>query len=85
MPTQGTRKAHSDAPGEDAVRETKKHLGWPEDKQFYIPDEALAHFREAVDRGAQQEAEWNSLVENYQGATFGIGRAVALDDEGRIA
>src|SRR5690242_16458058 len=48
MPTQGTRKAHSDAPGEEAVRETKRHLGWPEDKQFYIPDEALAHFREAV-------------------------------------
>ncbi len=66
MPTQGTRKAHSDAPGEDAVRETKKHLGWPEDKQFYIPDEALAHFREAVSRGAQQEAEWNALVGRYE-------------------
>ena len=65
MPTQGTRKAHSDAPGDDAVRETKRHLGWPEDKQFYIPDEALAHFREAVDRGASQEAEWRSLVEKY--------------------
>src|SRR6476660_2068388 len=45
MPTAGTRKAHSDAPGEDAVREAKRHLGWPEDKQFYIPDEALDHFR----------------------------------------
>ncbi len=65
MPTQGTRKAHSDAPGEEAVRETKRHLGWPEDKQFYIPDEALAHFREAVDRGATLEAEWRSLVEKY--------------------
>src|SRR4051812_23209371 len=59
MPTAGTRKAHSDPPGEEAVRETKRHLGWPEDKQFYIPDEALAHFREAIDRGAQQEREWN--------------------------
>src|ERR1043166_8869099 len=58
MPTQGTRKAHSDAPGEDAVKETKRHLGWPEDKQFYIPDEALAHFREAIQRGEQFEAEW---------------------------
>src|SRR6266699_534372 len=57
MPTAGTRKAHSDPPGEDAVRETKRHLGWPEDKQFFVPDEALAHFREAVDRGAQQETE----------------------------
>src|ERR687895_417593 len=50
MPTAGTRKAHSDPPGEDAVRETKRHLGWPEDKDFYVPDEAAAHFREAVTR-----------------------------------
>ena len=66
MPTAGTRKAHSDPPGEEAVRETKRHLGWPEDTQFYIPDEALAHFREAVDRGARQEAEWRKLVERYK-------------------
>ena len=66
MPTAGTRKAHSDAPGEDAVKETKRHLGWPEDKQFYVPDEALAHFRQAVERGAQQEREWTELVKQYQ-------------------
>ena len=66
MPTQGTRKAHSDAPGEDAVKETKRHLGWPEDKQFYIPDEALAHFREAIQQGEQFEAEWHELVNNYE-------------------
>src|SRR6266851_1831107 len=65
MPTAGTRKAHSDAPGEDAVRETKRHLGWPEDKQFYVPEEALAHFRRSVERGAQQEKEWNELVGKY--------------------
>ncbi len=66
MPTAGTRKAHSDAPGEEAVRETKRHLGWPEDKQFYVPDEALAHFRLSVEHGAQQETEWNELVKNYE-------------------
>jgi transketolase len=65
MPTQGTRKAHSDAPGEEAVRETKRHLGWPEDKQFYIPEDVLAHFREAVDRGAKFETDWRSLVQQY--------------------
>src|SRR5437588_8452743 len=65
MPSAGTRKAHSDAPGEEAVREAKRHLGWPEDKQFYIPDEALAHFREAIDRGAKDEREWDALVESY--------------------
>jgi transketolase len=66
MPTQGTRKAHSDAPGEDAVKETKRHLGWPEDKQFYIPEEALAHFRQAIQHGEQFEAEWHELVETYE-------------------
>jgi transketolase len=66
MPTQGTRKAHSDAPGPDAVRETKRHLGWPEDKDFYIPEEAAAHFREAIERGARWEEEWNALVEKYE-------------------
>jgi transketolase len=74
MPTAGTRKAHSDPPGEEAVRETKRHLGWPEDKQFYIPEEALTHFREAVDRGARQEAEWNALVQKYEQQHSDLGR-----------
>ena len=66
MPTQGTRKAHSDAPGEDAVRETKRHLGWPEDRQFYIPDEVSTHFRSAIERGEQSENEWRELVKRYE-------------------
>ncbi|HEX5890982.1 MAG TPA: transketolase [Pyrinomonadaceae bacterium] len=66
MPTQGTRKAHSDPPGEEAVREAKRHLGWPEDKDFYIPEEARAHYRKAIERGAQLESEWNALVERYE-------------------
>jgi transketolase len=74
MPTAGTRKAHSDAPGEEAVRETKRHLGWPEDKTFYVPEEALAHFRRTVERGAQAEREWNQLVENYEQAHEDLGR-----------
>jgi transketolase len=75
LPTQGTRKAHSDAPGEEAVREAKRKLGWPEDKHFYIPDEALAHYRESVERGARQEEEWNALVERYDQAHADLGSA----------
>lgn len=66
MPTEGTRKAHSDAPGEDAVRETKRHLGWPEDKQFFVPEEVLSHFRKAIERGEKLEAEWQSAVQDYK-------------------
>ena len=75
MPTAGTRKAHSDAPGIEAVRETKRHLGWPEDKEFYIPEEALAHFRSAEERGARLEEEWNTLVQKYEQEHEESGRA----------
>lgn len=66
MPTAGTRKAHSDAPGDEAVRETKRTLGWPEDKEFYVPENALEHFRSAISRGEKLEAEWNALVQRYE-------------------
>ena len=66
MPSAGTRKAHSDAPGVDAVRETKRHLNWPEDKSFFVPEEALAHFRQAIERGDREESTWRALVAGYE-------------------
>jgi len=75
MPAAGTRKAHSDAPGAEAVRATKRALGWPEDKEFYLPDAALEHFRTAIERGAQLEAEWHDLVARYNEQHAEEGRA----------
>nr|MBP8251961.1 transketolase [Herpetosiphon sp.] len=40
-------------------------LNWPLEPTFYIPDEALAHFRQAVDKGAERENEWNERFANY--------------------
>jgi len=75
MPAAGTRKAHSDAPGAQAVSETKRALGWPEDKEFYLPGEAIQHFRSAIERGARQEAEWDELVARYTQEHDEQGRA----------
>jgi transketolase len=77
MPKQGTNKAHSDAPGADAVKETKRNLGWPEDKQFFIPKEALNHFREAVKNGARLEKEWEALAKKYEKEFSEEGKAFA--------
>ena len=66
MPSAGTRKAHSDAPGADAVRDTKRALSWPEDKSFYVPDEVLAHFRKAIERGEITENAWRASVADYE-------------------
>lgn len=84
MPSAGTRKAHSDPPGEDAVRETKRKLGWPEDKQFFIPDEALKHFREAIARGAEQQKRWETLVEKYGESNPELGRELNSTLKGQL-
>jgi len=47
------------------VKLTKKNLGWDPDKQFYLPDEAVTHFRTAVERGAQAEAAWQKRFDAW--------------------
>jgi len=63
-----TFQAHGEPLGEEEVRLTKRNLGWPEDKSFYIPDEALRHFRKAVDRGADLERTWQERINAYRSA-----------------
>jgi transketolase len=58
-------EAHGSPLGVDEVRLTKENLGWPAEPSFLIPDEALAHFREAIDRGAHDEAAWNARMAAY--------------------
>jgi transketolase len=62
---QGTSKAHGSPLGVEEVALTKKALGWDPEKLFYIPDEALQHFRRAVDRGAQAQADWQARFDAY--------------------
>jgi transketolase len=64
-PRAGTNKAHGEALGAANVAATKKFFGFPEDKSFYVPDDALKNWRQAVDRGAKAEAEWNKLFDSY--------------------
>ena len=67
-PKAGTNKVHGEALGAEATAATKKFFGFPEDKSFYVPDEALANWRQAVDKGAEYEAEWKKLFESYKSA-----------------
>jgi transketolase len=64
-PKAGTNKVHGEAMGAEAVAATKKFFGFPEDKSFYVPDEALANWRAAVDRGAELEAAWKEKFARY--------------------
>lgn len=62
---QDTASAHGEPLGVEEVKLTKENLGWPVKPDFYIPDEALAHFREAVDRGKKLQEEWQALFDAY--------------------
>jgi transketolase len=64
-PEQDSYKAHGSPLGVDDVRKTKQTLGWPTEPDFLIPDEAGAHFRQAVERGAQDEAAWDEALSAY--------------------
>src|ERR1017187_4526335 len=65
-PKAGTNKVHGEALGPADTAATKRFFGFPEDKNFYVPDEALANWRQAIDRGKALEAEWNQLLERYR-------------------
>ena len=62
---QDSFEAHGSPLGVDEVRLTKQNLGWPTEPTFLIPESALAHFREALARGARAEAAWNDRMAAY--------------------
>lgn len=62
---QDSSKAHGEPLGADEVLLTKRNLGWPSEEPFYEPEEALAFFRQAIERGAAQEAAWQEQFNAY--------------------
>jgi transketolase len=58
-------EAHGSPLGVEEVRLTKQNLHWPAEPPFLIPEEALAHFRQAVSRGARDEAASSERTAAY--------------------
>ena len=81
---QDTSKAHGSPLGEEEVRLTKEAYGWDPDAQFMVPEEALAHFRECVDRGREQESEWNERAEKYRSENGDLWEELSLVIERRL-
>jgi transketolase len=65
---QDTAEAHGAPLGVEEVKLTKQNLGWPSLEPFTVPDEALARWRQARDRGARLEADWRKKWEAYRKA-----------------
>lgn len=67
-PKAGSSKSHGEPLGAADVIASKKFFGFPEDQSFYLPEDALANWRTAGERGASAEAEWKKLFANYAAA-----------------
>jgi transketolase len=63
---QDTAKAHGEPLGKDEIKLTKEKLGWPSQEPFFVPEEALAHWRNARDRGAKLHRQWNETLAAYK-------------------
>ena len=72
-PKAGTKGVHGEALGPDAVKATKKNLGWPEDKDFYVPEEAGKNWLQAVEKGKKAQTEWNAKFAAYKKAYPELG------------
>jgi transketolase len=69
LPTrQDTEKAHGEPPGNEELDGAKKNLGWPISPRFLVPEDVLAHFRQALPRGQKLEEQWNDLMKRYRAA-----------------
>ena len=55
---QNTGKIHGSALGADELRAVKEVLGFDPEKSFDVDPDVIAHTRKAIDRGAEQRAEW---------------------------
>ena len=69
LPTrQDTEKAHGEAPGDEELDGAKRNLGWPLQPRFLIPEDVLAFFRQAINRGKELEESWQARMQAYRQA-----------------
>src|SRR5438105_3772007 len=79
-----TFEAHGSPLGEEEVRLTKQNLGWPVEPPFLIPDAAFTHFRDAVARGARDEAASSKRMVAYANAFPDLAEELRRSQSGEL-
>ena len=65
---QDTAKAHGEPLGKDEITLTKQTYGWPGTEPFFVPQDALAHWRSATAQRAETHAAWKTKWQAYSAA-----------------
>jgi transketolase len=84
-PKAGTNKVHGEALGADATKATKKNLGFPEDKSFYVPEEAGKNWLQAVEKGKHAQAVWQAKFDAFKKAYPALGEQYERTFERKLA
>ncbi len=83
-PEQDSFKAHGSPLGVADVAKTKQNLRWPQQPAFLVPAPALARFREALERGAKAESDWNDRIAAYARAFPELAREFELRQKAEL-
>jgi transketolase len=81
---QDSQKAHGQPLGADEVRLVKQAYGWDPNREFYVPDEAVEAFREAVPAGERAVAEWEAQLARYEDAYPDLAAEYRRRIDGRL-
>jgi transketolase len=66
-PVEDSPKAHGEPLGVEAVKATKRFLGMPEDRDFYVPDGIYDWFAEGIGkRGRDARTAWEEMFRAYR-------------------
>ena len=62
---QGKASAHGEPLGEDNVKALKENLGFPADKDFFVPEEVYDNYKKITEEKGKAEEAWNKLFAEY--------------------
>lgn len=62
---QGKASAHGEPLGVENVAALKENLGYPADKDFYVPEEVYANYKSLTENLGKEEEKWNALFAEY--------------------
>ena len=83
-PAEGDAACHGAPFKPEEALATKKAYGWPEEPAFYIPDNALARFREAGEAGPRLETAWRTRFDAYRQEHPDLAARFAMAMKGRL-
>ena len=84
-PVAGTARAHSDPMGPEAIRQTKRVYGWPEDAHFLVPPGVADHLHtQLAERSRPLREAWDQTLIRYRAVHPQLGRQLDRLLEGKL-